>query len=253
MYPLVETITPTRAARRESAPDPERAKEDHADRHSLKSFARASTTAARCSRRLPPHLETRARERREGSLCLLGARLLVQPAGDDPIGLYFKGGTSLSKAYGLIRRFSEDIDIGIYKADLHVPLEADIAALPSVNQQQRALAENVDEAARQYISGPLKELLAEEIAAVEDAAEQRGHFSLGFGFDPYRNRDALDILVRRLQERLRGRRRAMSRPQCASKAARVLIRCRPNRARSCPTSPLKCRKGETLRFGTLRR
>jgi len=33
---------------------------------------------------------------------------------DDPIGLYFKGGTSLSKAYGLIHRFSEDI----YKADL---------------------------------------------------------------------------------------------------------------------------------------
>lgn len=27
----------------------------------------------------------------------------------DPVGLYFKGGTSLSKAYGLIKRFSEDI------------------------------------------------------------------------------------------------------------------------------------------------
>jgi hypothetical protein len=33
---------------------------------------------------------------------------------NDPVGLYFKGGTSLSKAYGLVRRFSEDIDIGIY-------------------------------------------------------------------------------------------------------------------------------------------
>ncbi len=58
---------------------------------------------------------------------------------DDPIGLYFKGGTSLSKAYGLIRRFSEDIDIGLFKADLKAPLEAEIAALPSVNQQQKAL------------------------------------------------------------------------------------------------------------------
>ena len=28
---------------------------------------------------------------------------------NDPVGLYFKGGTSLSKAYGLVRRFSEDI------------------------------------------------------------------------------------------------------------------------------------------------
>lgn len=114
---------------------------------------------------------------------------------DDPVRLYFKGGTSLSKAYGLVRRFSEDIDIGIYKADLHVPLEADIAALPSVNQQQRALAEKVDEAARQYISGPLRELLTKEVAAVEAATELPGHFSLGFGFDLYRNREALDILV----------------------------------------------------------
>ncbi len=113
----------------------------------------------------------------------------------DPIGLYFKGGTSLSKAYGLIRRFSEDIDIGIYKADLKVPLEADIAALPSVNKQQRTLAEQVDEAARQYISGPLKEELTQEIAAVEETIGQPGHFSLAFGFDAYRNKEALDILV----------------------------------------------------------
>lgn len=114
---------------------------------------------------------------------------------NDPVGLYFKGGTSLSKAYGLVRRFSEDIDIGMYKADLHVPLEADIAALPSVNQQQRALAEKVDEAARQYISGPLRQLLTRELALVEEAAGRPGHFSLGFGFDLYRNKEALDILV----------------------------------------------------------
>ncbi len=113
----------------------------------------------------------------------------------DPIGLYFKGGTSLSKAYGLIRRFSEDIDIGIYKADLKVPLEADIAALPSPTQQQKALTDRVDEAARQYISGPLRTLLSEEITVVEREAGQKGHFSLSFGFDPYRNREALDILV----------------------------------------------------------
>lgn len=114
---------------------------------------------------------------------------------DGSIGLYFKGGTSLSKAYGLIQRFSEDIDIGIYKADLKVPLEADIAALPSVNQQQKALAEQVDEAARHYMSGPLKRLLNEEIAAVEAKIGQTGHFSLGLGYDSYRKKEALDILV----------------------------------------------------------
>lgn len=113
----------------------------------------------------------------------------------DPVGLYFKGGTSLSKAYGLIKRFSEDIDIGLYKVDLKAPLEAEIAALPSVNQQQKALVERVDDAARQYISGPLLGLLKNEVAAVEKAADRSGHFSVGFGFDPYRNREALDILV----------------------------------------------------------
>lgn len=115
--------------------------------------------------------------------------------GDDPIGLYFKGGTSLSKAYGLISRFSEDIDIGIYKADLKVPTESDIAALPSVTKQQKALAEEVDEAARQYMSGPLRERLVKEIAMVEEASGQSGHFSLAFGYDPYRRQEALDILV----------------------------------------------------------
>ncbi len=141
------------------------------------------------------HLETQAQNIEKDLYVCWVLDFLFNRRGDDPIGLYFKGGTSLSKAYGLIRRFSEDIDIGIYKADLHVPLEADIAALPSVNQQQRALAEKVDEAARQYISGPLKEQLAKEIAVVEEAIEQPGHFTLGFGFDNYRNRDALDILV----------------------------------------------------------
>lgn len=121
--------------------------------------------------------------------------LLINRRPGDPIGLYFKGGTSLSKAYGLIRRFSEDIDIGIYKADLKVPLEADIAALPSANQQQKALAEQVDEAARLYISGPLKDLLTKEIAAVETESGQAGLFSLNFGYDAYREKDALDILV----------------------------------------------------------
>ncbi|EHH06319.1 nucleotidyl transferase AbiEii/AbiGii toxin family protein [Mesorhizobium amorphae] len=141
------------------------------------------------------HLETRAENIEKDLYVCWVLDFLFNRRPNDPVGLYFKGGTSLSKAYGLIRRFSEDIDIGIYKADLHVPLEADIAALSSVNQQQRALAEKVDEAARQYISGPLRDLLAKEIAAVEEAAGQTGHFSLAFGFDVYRNRDALDILV----------------------------------------------------------
>src|SRR5271163_4658277 len=39
-----------------------------------------------------------------------------------PVGgprLLFKGGTSLSKGHGLISRFSEDIDITVFREDLH--------------------------------------------------------------------------------------------------------------------------------------
>ncbi|NKK54368.1 nucleotidyl transferase AbiEii/AbiGii toxin family protein [Rhizobium leguminosarum bv. viciae] len=140
-------------------------------------------------------LETRAENIEKDLYVCWVLDFLFNRRKDDAIGLYFKGGTSLSKAYGLIQRFSEDIDIGIYKADLNVPLEADIAALPSVTQQQKALAEQVDEAARHYMSSPLKRLLEEEIATVEGEIGQTGHFSLNFGHDSYRKKEALDILV----------------------------------------------------------
>jgi hypothetical protein len=154
----------------------------------------------------------------------------------DPIGMYFKGGTSLSKAYALIQRFSEDIDIGIYKADLKVPAEAEIAALPSVNQQQKALVERVDEAARQYIAGPLRELLLQEIAEVEKEAGLEQHFSIDFGFDPYRNRDALDILVVSYRSVFAA---GDDYVQAASalKAAPVRIPSRQSQGRSYHTSP----------------
>lgn len=114
---------------------------------------------------------------------------------DDGVRLYFKGGTSLSKAFGLIQRFSEDIDIGIYKADIGAPLEADIAALVSNNQRDKALTTRVDEAARTYISGPLKTALDAELAQTAADIGDPGHFSTRFGYDDYRRTEALDILI----------------------------------------------------------
>lgn len=35
--------------------------------------------------------------------------------------LLFKGGTSLSKGFGLIKRFSEDIDVTVFRDDLGAP------------------------------------------------------------------------------------------------------------------------------------
>jgi hypothetical protein len=49
----------------------------------------------------------------------LNALYNQRPAGGPR--LLFKGGTSLSKAYGLIRRFSEDIDITVFRDDLEEP------------------------------------------------------------------------------------------------------------------------------------
>ncbi|MBM3573424.1 MAG: nucleotidyl transferase AbiEii/AbiGii toxin family protein, partial [Alphaproteobacteria bacterium] len=49
--------------------------------------------------------------------------------------LLFKGGTSLSKAFGLIDRFSEDIDITVFRDDLGQA--ASIAALDALSRKQR--------------------------------------------------------------------------------------------------------------------
>ena len=49
--------------------------------------------------------------------------------------LLFKGGTSLSKAFGLISRFSEDVDITVFRGDLgHA---ADVADLDALNGKKR--------------------------------------------------------------------------------------------------------------------
>lgn len=57
------------------------------------------------------------------------------------------------------------------------------------------LAEKVDEAARAYISGPLRDQLIQKTADTEAAFGEQGHFRINYGYDAYRNRDALDVLV----------------------------------------------------------
>jgi len=77
--------------------------------------------------------------------------------------LLFKGGTSLSKAYGLIQRFSEDIDIAVFRDDLDEP--ASVEELEALsNKKRRARLDAIRDACRAYITGPLRELLAEQLA-----------------------------------------------------------------------------------------
>ncbi len=81
----------------------------------------------------------------------------------------FKGGTSLSKAYGLISRFSEDIDITVFREDIGQDIEVgDLEGLSG--KQQRLRLEAIKQACQIYIQGSLKERLNRQIkAAFRDA------------------------------------------------------------------------------------
>ena len=68
--------------------------------------------------------------------------------------LLFKGGTSLSKAFGLISRFSEDIDITVFRDDLGQGVEAaDLDGLSG--KKRRARLDAIRDACKSYIAGPL--------------------------------------------------------------------------------------------------
>jgi len=56
-------------------------------------------------------------------VCWTLKRLFTLP--DPPAGLLFKGGTSLSKAFGVIERFSEDVDLSFDRAGLGFGDESD--------------------------------------------------------------------------------------------------------------------------------
>ena len=73
--------------------------------------------------------------------------------------LLFKGGTSLSKGYGLIERFSEDIDITVFREDIGQP--ATVEALEALSGKKRNYRlEAIRAACHEYIQGPLLEQLS---------------------------------------------------------------------------------------------
>jgi Nucleotidyl transferase AbiEii toxin, Type IV TA system len=75
----------------------------------------------------------------------------------------FKGGTSLAKAWGLIDRFSEDIDIVVDKAALGFAGEASPDRAPS-NKQRRKRLDDLIAACRLWVQGDLKSALEARIA-----------------------------------------------------------------------------------------
>lgn len=79
--------------------------------------------------------------------------------------LLFKGGTSLSKAFGLILRFSEDIDITVFREDIGQAV--DPVALDALSGKQRRIRlDAIREACKGYIKGPLAASLAQHAATI---------------------------------------------------------------------------------------
>ena len=75
--------------------------------------------------------------------------------------LLFKGGTSLSKVFGLVQRFSEDIDIVVYRSDLGFEGERDPTVAANLsNKKRKKLFEELRAACSNYIFTDLKTDLA---------------------------------------------------------------------------------------------
>ena len=85
--------------------------------------------------------------------------------------LLFKGGTSLSKGYGLISRFSEDIDITVFRDDIgQAATVEELEGLAARNAAQRLDA--IREACQNYINGPLLEQLSRLLRGLLETAKQ---------------------------------------------------------------------------------
>ena len=84
--------------------------------------------------------------------------------------LLFKGGTSLSKGYGLIERFSEDIDITVFREDIGQP--ATVEELENLSGKKRvARLDAIRGACQEYIRGPLREQMEANLRRAHDAAK----------------------------------------------------------------------------------
>jgi Nucleotidyl transferase AbiEii toxin, Type IV TA system len=76
----------------------------------------------------------------------------------------FKGGTSLSKAYGLISRFSEDIDITVFRED--IGQAASVPELKGLSRKKRQFKlEAIKNTCREYIQNTLAQQFGEVVRA----------------------------------------------------------------------------------------
>lgn len=91
------------------------------------------------------------------------ATLYGSPLGEH---LVFKGGTSLSKAYGVIRRFSEDVDLTYDIRALAPDLVGDNSeALPKTPSEESRWTKQVRKRLPEWVAGAVQPVIAEALAA----------------------------------------------------------------------------------------
>ena len=96
-------------------------------------------------------------------VCWTLKRIFTLP--DPPAGLLFKGGTSLSKVFGVIERFSEDVDLSFDRAGLGFGGESDPLNATTGKKRKQGL-EALTETCQRVIQ---EQLLPQLVAAFGDA------------------------------------------------------------------------------------
>jgi len=105
--------------------------------------------------------------------------------------LLFKGGTSLSKGFGLIRRFSEDIDVTVFRDDLGEAYSVEDLQKMSGKKREKAL-DAIREVCEAFINGAMLDNLT-RIAAEASARNGIAAGELAIAPD---EKDHLTLLVR---------------------------------------------------------
>ena len=109
--------------------------------------------------------------RRISGSCGLSGRCLARPVG---ASLVFKGGTSLSKAYGVIRRFSEDVDLTYDIRDIAPDLIGDSAnPFPANRSQEKRWSTEIRRRLAEWTRNTAAPYLAEALGAVEPGGTVR--------------------------------------------------------------------------------
>jgi predicted nucleotidyltransferase component of viral defense system len=86
--------------------------------------------------------------------------------------ILFKGGTSLSKAYGLIERFSEDVDFTIFSEDLGFTGDRDATATELSNKKKEQLSDEIIKVTSDHICDRLRielETVVKKLGSTEPA------------------------------------------------------------------------------------